>query len=662
MTIAVPAPEARLVPLTELGLAPENPRAKQLRDEGVAGLAETIAVAGLVVPLAVRPGRKGEKPFMALDGRRRLFALEDLLSAGRIAADWLVRCEVFETPAAQAAAAVLTATERVPVHTADVIVAIGQLRKRRMETPAIAAALGYDELEIRRLEALAGAHAKVLAAFRQGRLTLRQVRLLARLADKDQQAEFAQSALDGHFQDYHLRAALEQDRVTIEDDRFALVGMDRYVAAGGRVSGDLFGELPDQLLDPDILQASWRARVEPIVEHLAASGLKVFVGRDATYGAPDGFFRLQHVWDRDLTEGQAKNLSDARREVAQLSGELHELDVVSDEAPAAMAPVFTALMAVAAAPLALSRIGAVLLAPADGYGVSATFYSVPIPADELPEGTTDEAADGDHPVGADGGYSRSCADVEVPTADVEVEGSSHAFHETCTDVATRGLIRDLADDPSAALTVLVAQLFKQLALQSAGSLESSAAQITATRYQRAITPPIATLDGAVKARLEARRVDYKASGFRPIAWVGALPHGEKMALMAELVAISLNLREARTTSLRHAARAEAAEIAVLCGADISAHWTPDPAYLAVHSKKQLAALLAEMGVDDARAKTLKKDDLVTFVAEAAAERQWSPASLSWETSANEAAPDSGPDGSEGAPTLAGDARVAPIAA
>ena len=197
MTPEVPAvPETRLIPLADLGLAPENPRAKEPRDAGIPGLAETIAVAGLVVPMAVRPGRKGEKPFMALDGRRRLFAYEDLAAAGRLTPDWPVRCEVFESPAAQAAAAVLTATERVPVHTADVIVAIGQLRKRRMETAAIAAALGYDELEIKRLEALAGVHAKVLAAYRQGRLNQRQVRLLDRLPDKARQAEFAQNALD----------------------------------------------------------------------------------------------------------------------------------------------------------------------------------------------------------------------------------------------------------------------------------------------------------------------------------------------------------------------------------------------------------------------------------------------------------------------------------
>ena len=229
-----------------------------------------------------------------------------------------------------------------------------------------------------------------------------------------------------------------------------------------------------------------------------------------------------------------------------------------------------------------------------------------------------------------GRYDRAMIDVEVPTADVEVEGASHVFHETRTDVATRGLIRDLADDPSAALTVLVAQLFKQLALHSSGGLDSSALQISAVRYSRGSTPPIAALDGEVRARLDARRADYKASGLRPIPWVETLPHGEKMALMAELTALSLNVREARTSNLRHAARAEAAEIAALCGADIAAHWTPDDAFLAVHSKKQLLELLEEMTVEDDRAKTLKKDELVVFVGEAAAERQWAPAALAWD--------------------------------
>jgi len=622
------APMARIqVRLGDLGLAKENLRFAEPADDGVPQLADTILAAGVVIPPIVRPGRKGEEPHMALDGRRRRLALLLLKERGAIDDDYLVECQLAETKAQQAAATVLPNTEHAPVHIADVIVAIGRLRKARMDTTAISRALGYSELEIKRLEALSAVHGNVLKALRQGKLTLKQARLFARIEDKKRQAEIAETALAGYFQDHHLRRVVEGGRLTIDDPRFTLVGMDRYVAAGGKVSSDLFGELPDALLDPEVLEAAWRDRVQPIVEHLKAEGLAVFLGQDAAFGAPEGFNRLGYVYHGDLGEAQKTALTAARAAVAELASAVQDVDPAADDAPAAYAPLASALAVVAGAPLTRDRIGAVMLSPADGgYGWGTTFYSVPLPADQLPPEIEDEDDDEDDgPV-----YGRASADVEVPRAEVEVEGSSHVLHEVRTDVATRGLVRDLADDPSAALTVLVAQLFKQLALHASGALEESALQISAKRYSFGSTAPIAALDGEVKGRLDTRRAAYKASGLRPITWVETLPHGEKMALLAELTAMALNLREARTTSIRHAARAEAAEVAALCGADISAHWTPDAGFLGVHPKKQLLAMLDEMGAADDRAKALKKDDLVTFVAEAAAERQWAPAALAWD--------------------------------
>jgi ParB family chromosome partitioning protein len=628
---APPTPMSSIkVRLGDLGLAPENLRFKEPADDGVPQLAETILAAGVVIPPIVRPGRKGEQRFMALDGRRRRFGLLLLAERGEVTDDYEVDCLLAETKAQQVAGIMLPATEHAPVHIADVITAIGKLRKTKLDTGAIAAALGYAELEIKRLEALAAVHPNVLKALRAGKLTLKQVRLFARIGDKKQQAEIAQTALDGYFQDYQLKGLVTRGRVTVEDPRFTLVGMDRYVAAGGRVSSDLFAELPDALLDPEILTAAWRDRVQPIAAHLQAEGLAVYLGDDGDFGAPKGFSRLPYVYRSDLTEAQTTALDAANYRVTQLSSDLQDIDPQGDDAPGAFGPVVSAMAAVAGAPLSRCKIGAVILSPAGSdYGFAASFYSVPLPASELPEEIEDEE-DEDDAVEVGGRYGRTVADVEVPKADVEVEGSSHVFHETRTDVATRGLIRDLADDPSAALTVLVAQLFKQLALHSSGGLDASALQISGVRYSRGSTPPIAALDGEVKARLEAKRAAYKASGLRPITWVETLAHGEKMALLAELTAMSLNLREARTSMIRHGARAEAAEIAALCGADISAHWTPDAGYLAVHSKKQLLALLDEMQAEDDRAKTLKKDDLVAFVGEAAAERQWAPAALAWD--------------------------------
>ena len=205
------------VRLGDLGLAKENLRFHEPADDGVPQLADTLLAAGVVIPPIVRPGRKGEALFMALDGRRRRFGLILLRERGEIDDDYRIDCLLAETPAQQAAAIVLPNTEHAPVHIADVITAIGKLRKAKMDTRAISAALGYAELEIKRLGELAAVHPTVLKALREGRLTLKQVRLFARINDKKRQAEIAQTALDGYFEDYQLRHVVEGGRLTVED-------------------------------------------------------------------------------------------------------------------------------------------------------------------------------------------------------------------------------------------------------------------------------------------------------------------------------------------------------------------------------------------------------------------------------------------------------------
>ncbi|HYG27311.1 MAG TPA: chromosome partitioning protein ParB, partial [Caulobacteraceae bacterium] len=157
--------EDRDVRLGDLGLAPENPRAKEGADDGIPQLAETLAVT-VLHRLIVRPGRKGEKPMMALDGRRRLLGFEALLAAGRIDADFQVPCRVALNKAAEIAGVFLP-EEKLPVHIADIITAIGRLRKAKVDSAGIAKALGYDELEIRRLMLLSELHPKAIEALRR---------------------------------------------------------------------------------------------------------------------------------------------------------------------------------------------------------------------------------------------------------------------------------------------------------------------------------------------------------------------------------------------------------------------------------------------------------------------------------------------------------------
>src|ERR1700759_3381156 len=83
------APMARIqVRLGALGLAKEKLRYAEPADDGVPQLADTILAAGVVIPPIVRPGRKGEQAHMALDGRRRRFALLLLKARGVLDDDY----------------------------------------------------------------------------------------------------------------------------------------------------------------------------------------------------------------------------------------------------------------------------------------------------------------------------------------------------------------------------------------------------------------------------------------------------------------------------------------------------------------------------------------------------------------------------------------------
>lgn len=305
-----------------------------------------------------------------------------------------------------------------------------------------------------------------------------------------------------------------------------------------------------------------------------------------------------------MPEAAKARRAEALAEAGALGSALEAEGLEGEEVAGRLLELLTAQKTAAAAALTDQEIGAVILAPDSRLGVQAFWFARPAPAAPEGDGPTvdapEEAASGADP------------EMEVPELIVEVEGVNHVLHAARTDVATRGLIRDLADNPQAALIAVTAQLFKQLALSQASSTASSALSIAAKGYRRPHPAPIEALDGAVLARLEARRAAYRSSGLRP-----------------KLAAISLDLREDRTSSLRPAARAEAAEIAGLCGGDITTHWTPDPVFLGVHSRKQLLGLLEEMKLEDARAKTLKKDELVQFVADAAAARRWAPRVLAW---------------------------------
>lgn len=625
------APRIR-VKLCDLGLAPENLRFEAPEDDEVPRLADTIRAAGVIYPPIVRKGRKGEPAFMVLDGRRRRFALLRLVADGSIPEDFEVECLLAATRAAQTAAAVLPNAEHAPVHTADAIVAIGKLRRSRLTTSAIAEALGYDETEIRRLEALAHVHPDVLQAYRAGKFTLSQVRLLARLKDRNRQSDFAQDALGGYFHEQGLRSLVTGGRITVDDPRFALVTEAAYAEAGGRLGADLFGELPAEVLDADRLDELWRTAAGRVADGLATAGITMAYSRERSLRAPDGLEHLPFVQWGSLPEELTAQFDRARDDIEAAMALVTE--ATDETREATLAQILQARLVLARLVAGRGEVAAALLSPARD-GLDVTFYQRPAPPPtpaELSAEAEDDEGEGEDEIATGEGQvvsGRRRWDPDVPERSVLVQtvGVTHIQHAARTAMATRGLIRDVVDHPDVALIAVTAQLFKHLALNDTITSDGSLLRIAAPNGP--VQGGEDDLDGQAWRRIAARRDAFLESGLRPLAFVAALAETDRMALLAELVAVTVDLREARTTSIRREARAEAEEVAALCGADLAQRWTPDDAFLAVHSRTQLLEFMAEMGAEAPRGGGVRKEDLVRATAEAAAERRWLPACLRW---------------------------------
>lgn len=631
---ATSARERRTVALRDLDVAPENLRAGEGPDDEVPLLADTLFAAGQLQALTVRPGRKKEKAYQALDGRRRLLALRLLVEQGRIGADFPVEVVVETDPARQAAAAVLTNTA-VPVHVADVIAAIGRMLKSRLTVPEIARALGHAEIDIRRLAALSALPAEALEALRLGRMNLRQARLLARLKDAEEQAGLAREALEGGgFPDWRVAERLDRGQVTAQDPRCALVTPEAYAEAGGRTETDLFGERPPVLLDAGVLNDLWTGRAARVAAVFEAEGLTVHVAAVGEPALPEDLETPGYIWGGSLPPADMEAWRAARDE--------HEAAAARAEAALGAADggeVETALVDLVRRRLIMDQIAlggrvatTVVMTPAMRTGIEVRVWT-PVELEPEPEPASAEAQGGSEP-----GEDSATTIFEPPMAQApepETEGVGHGLHALCTDVATRGLIRALADDPRTALTAVIARLFVEVARPGGRPAGDSALTVTGKAFDPRGGRVIAALDGVVRERVDARRAAWQASGLTVIGWVHGLEEQTRLALLAELAALTLDLREERTSRIRRTARAEACELADLSDARPGRWWTPDEAFLAAHPKARLVEMLVRMGKTPPTGKPLAKTELVALAEATAAARNWTPPALSWNAPAGE---------------------------
>ena len=614
------------IALKDLDIAPENPRFSDPADDLIPDLAQSLApdAAGQLLPLLVRKGTKKEKPFMVLDGRRRLLGFQSLQEQGLVTDEIVISAELCETQEAIAAALVTANGARLPVGPADKILAIRAMAEKKFSVDKIARGLCMDLAEVKKFQVVSRVHLDAIMAFKTKFIDFNTLKMIARIPTlAEQEAVINQGRQYGHLSAGQVRAYLDQEGLSAASSMMKIVGVDAYVAAGGKVSSDLLNELPDMCLDTPVAASLWAERLQPLRQVFEGLGITMLINPDEDAEFPGEFGDPGYRYSRSKEEREALDEAQARLATAR-----EALPPVPEEGAfdvTGLAPFCQALYDHEVARLAPMPVRAVLIIPGDRTLLEFKFatYVDDISAWEESKRVAIDAAPKAEP--------RVFDTVPERKIQIDTEGESNAFHRLATEMAVRGLQCSLASSFSAALKLQVCSMFEQVVLLQQGNyIDDRALKVSYTRnIQSENYGAVEGLDQSLVQRLLEFKDAYAETGLRPYAWVSSLTFAQIQELLALTTAASLWITEDATNMIRKKARALMQEVAEEIDHDIRTHWFPSAVFYAKCSKKQLLGFADRMGCEADTLGTMKKAELASYIAEQGVAHQWVPAALSF---------------------------------
>ncbi len=472
------------VKVKNLSLSKDNVRRRN-RDVGLEDLAESIAENGLLQNLVVTPLKKAGT-FTIKAGGRRFRAILLLIKSGRLPADHEVPVLVLANDnAASVGASLAENRQRVPMNPADDCEAFRTLTEEfgmTVEQVAIQQVVSVRFVEQRL--ALANLAAPVFEALGAGEITLAVAQAYAVSPDNDRQArvfEQMQRSYYGNNPD-NIRRAILNGTVKANDAKARFVGREAYVAAGGRIEGDLFAtEIDENWTDVDLIETLAARKLEAAAAELAQAEGLAFVTPIAATHVPYDLERQLHEFHapaRALTEEEAARVEALSIEndalVEQIEQELPEGSAEAEAANARIAAIERELETIEDArhdidPALKAQIGTFVYIGGDGEPrVHTRLFS------EKP--VVDPNAAPDAPGGTANGIA---SDGAAGAAEQGAKLSATLIDELATQ-RRQILVAHLASDPAMALDLtifLMAQdaVFAQSHIPTHSTLKSSAA-------------------------------------------------------------------------------------------------------------------------------------------------------------------------------------------
>lgn len=574
-----------LAPWDKCFVAPENMRPNQdLDSDDVPVLAESLATKLGLISNPV--GYEAEGKFWITAGGRRMRAGKLLKAQKRLPKSLKAGLPIILRSREEAVAISLAENaHQLATTPAQEFKAYRDLATQGLDPLTIARMTGSGERHVERMLRLTTVSPVVLAAFDRQEIDLDALRAFSVSLDHERQQEVLEA---GARHASAVRQAMTSQAVKSTDPRAKMVGIEPYVAAGGRVSEDLFGA-DTWYLDAHILDQLVEGLFSEKAAALRASGWSDVIRADSLLSLSR--FHPIYPSTREMTpEEMAESTSlQATMENTDDDDELNEASDKLDRLFATLSSFSAEQMANGTAIIRLDRSGEIY-----------TDYYEPRQSSAL--------------------SSASSSATSKPKPDF-----GHAGHERMTRIGTVAVRNGLADNPAAAYDILVAHLGWSL-LRHKG-------------YGSGYALPLARA-----SNVECEGSNLKGDeGFAALfdRWNDALPTEitafyeavegltleDKQSLLALCVALQINAVEPRADQRREDAWGQLQLAARRIALNVRDLWTPNEDFLAGAGKTRLLDTLKDIGQDAEPFRAEKKGALVKIVARAAKAQQWVPQML-----------------------------------
>ena len=261
------------IPLSKLLVWNDNVRTTGM-EEGIGELADSIASVGLLQGLVVKREPRGK--YAVIAGRRRLLALSQLASDGKVKPTMQVPCRLAPKDADLPEISLTENVVRVPMHPADEFEAFQRLLGAGKSVADVAARFGVTEAVVLRRIALARISPLLLAAYRAGELNLELLQAFTLTDDHSVQEAIWNQLHPWDRKPNTVRQMLSSNDIPATDKRVRFVGLTNYEAEGGTVRRDLFaeGEAGTYIADPAKLTRLVSEKLQTLAESVKADGWK----------------------------------------------------------------------------------------------------------------------------------------------------------------------------------------------------------------------------------------------------------------------------------------------------------------------------------------------------------------------------------------------------